>query len=74
MPDALPRTATCAVRVDAVHHADVAHVLHAADDEDITVTGHDRLRSGAQRAYRGTAQAAHGLTGRRVRDLRHQGS
>ena len=29
MPEALPRTATCAGLVDAVHHADVAHMLHA---------------------------------------------
>ena len=60
------------VRVNAVHHADVAHVLHATDHEHITVAGHDGLGGGVQRAHRRTAQAAHGLAGGGVRDLGHQ--
>jgi hypothetical protein len=50
------------VRVNAVHHADVAHVLHATDHEYITVAGHDRLGGSVQRAHRRTTQPADGTT------------
>lgn len=60
------------VRIDTMHHAHVAHVLDAADHEHVTVAGHDRLRSGVQRAHRRTTQAADSLAGRGVRDLGHQ--
>ena len=60
------------VRIDPVHHADVAHVLHATDHEHITVTGHDCLGGGVQRTHGRATQAADGLAGCRVRDLRHQ--
>src|SRR5690606_31194410 len=36
------------VQVDAVHHADVAHVLHTTDHEHITVAGHDALGGNVQ--------------------------
>ena len=60
------------VWVNAMHHAHVTHMLDAADHENVTVTGHDRLRCRVQGAHRGAAQAAHGLRGRGVRDLGHQ--
>ena len=60
------------VRIDTVHHAHVAHMLDAADDEHVTVAGHDRLRSSVQGAHRRAAQAADGLAGSGVRDLSHQ--
>src|SRR3989344_3315066 len=61
------------VGIDTVHHADVAHVLHATDHEYITVAGHDRLGSRVQCAHRRTTQAADRLGGRGVRDLGQQG-
>src|SRR5476651_1603972 len=60
------------VRIDTVHHADVAHMLDAADDEDVTVASHDRLGGGVQRAHGRATQAADGLAGSGVRDLGHQ--
>ncbi len=39
------------VRIDTVHHADVAHVLDTTDDEDVTVVAHDRLSCGVQRTH-----------------------
>ncbi|MNC35035.1 hypothetical protein D3C75_835000 [compost metagenome] len=60
------------VRIDTVHHADVAHVLDTTDDEHVAVAGHDRLGGGVQRAHRRAAQAADGLRRGGVRDLGHQ--
>ena len=39
------------VRIDAVHHADVAHVLHTTDDEYVAVAGLDGLHGGVQGAH-----------------------
>lgn len=60
------------VRVNAVHHADMAHVLDTADDERITVVGHDCLSSRVQRAHGRTTKTAYRLGGRGVRDLGQQ--
>ncbi|MNF55961.1 hypothetical protein D3C84_374370 [compost metagenome] len=60
------------VRIDTVHHAHVAHMLDATNHEDVTITGHDRLRSSVQSAHGRATQAADGLAGRGVRDLGHQ--
>src|SRR5690606_28224523 len=62
------------VRVDAMHHADVAHVLDTTDDEHVAIAGHDRLSGSVQRAHRRTAQAADGLRGAGVRNAGQQRS
>ena len=40
------------VQVDAMHHANVAHVLNTADDEDITLASHDLCRCSVQCLHR----------------------
>src|SRR5690606_15673765 len=62
------------VRIHAVHHADVAHVLDTTDDKDVAVTGHDRLSGSVQRAHGRTAQAADSLRRAGVGNAGHQGS
>src|SRR5690606_29627190 len=60
------------VRINTVHHANVAHVLHTAYDEYVAVAGLDGLHGSVQGAHGGTAQAADSLTGAGVRNLGHQ--
>src|SRR5690606_21950783 len=61
------------VRIHTVHHADVTHVLHTTNNEHITVTGHDRLGGGVQRAHGGATQPADSLRRAGVRNRGHQG-
>src|SRR5690606_5408454 len=61
------------VDVNAVVHGNVAHVLDAADDEDVTVAGHDGLGGGVQRLHGGAAQAVDGLGGAGARHVGQHG-
>ncbi len=60
------------VRVNAMHHADMAHVLDTADDEHITVIGHDCLSSRVQCAHGRSTKTTDRLGSRGVRDLGQQ--
>ena len=61
------------IQVDAVHHADMAHVLHTADHEHIAVTGLDGLGSAVQCLHGRTTQTIHGLAGDSARQVRQDG-
>ena len=57
------------VRVDLVHHRQVAEVFHAAHQVDVAHARHDIGGSGVQRRHGGAAQAVHGLAGNGERQL-----
>ena len=65
-------TAQARVEIDAVAHRHMAHVLHAANQADAGIAGHDHACGIVQRLHGRTAQTVNRVCRYRMRDLRQQ--